>query len=66
MAAPAEPEVIRKGKGEYDSITFNINQWGDNDKIRNTEGKKLRGRFWAPLKEVNQIIFEPYIDFSEL
>lgn len=40
---------IRKGKGDYSSITFR-------SKI---PGIKSKPRFWAKLSDVNQIIFEP-------
>ena len=48
---------IRVGAKDFDSVTFTVVQSPD---------KKFKGRFWAKLKDVNQMIFEPWTDFSEL
>ncbi len=45
---------IRKGKEDFDSITFNVPK-----KTSNVEG--LNGRFWAKLSDVNRLQFEKFI-----
>ena len=44
---------IRKGKSEFDSITFVIKKHPDDKR-----GALIRGRFWAKLPEVNGIHFQ--------
>lgn len=41
---------IRCGKSHYDSITFNCKKCPDT---------RLKGRFWAKLRDVNKIMFYP-------
>lgn len=43
---------IRAGKSDYDSITFTIKE------IPGTPESKSKGRFWAKLRDVNEIEFE--------
>ena len=49
---------IRKGKSEWDSITFVITD-APNDKNRNKAGKYKGARFWAKLEDVNEMFFKP-------
>ncbi len=46
---------IRKGKKDYDSITFVVS---DHPKLGN-KGSIGTKRFWAKLVDVNEIVFEP-------
>lgn len=42
---------IRNGQKEYNSVTFNLK--------KHSEDKKIKGRFWAKLSDVNKIICYP-------
>jgi hypothetical protein len=45
---------IRKGKEDFDSITFNVPK-----KTSNVDG--LNGRFWAKLSDINRVQFEKFV-----
>ena len=49
---------IRKGKGEFDSVTFRVDF-----KLR--AKRVLKGRFWAKLDDVNRLLFEHEADAPE-
>lgn len=55
---------IRSGKKEWDSITFSIKELPTSDNGRKSAtmkktSKKAIGRFWAKLRDVNEIEYEP-------
>lgn len=41
---------VRQGKEEYDSVTFSI--------VKHTVIKKLKGKFWCKLNDVNKLEFD--------
>ena len=49
---------IRKGKSEWDSITFVV----QSHPTIAGKGFAGAGRFWAKLADVNEIQFEPYVE----
>jgi hypothetical protein len=50
---------IRKGKSEWDSVTFVIKEApGDKDRPADKKCKFKGARFWAKLEDVNEIEFE--------
>jgi len=52
---------IRRGKSEFDSVTFVVKSWPAVVVKRGVEvvvQKKVGKRFWAKLRDVNEVVFE--------